>query len=228
MLNPIKNTKIYEKVMEQIKQLVKEGKLNRGDKLPSERDLSDQLQVSRTSVREALRALETLGLVEARHGEGNFINDNLENSLLEPLSIVFLLLGSKSEEILELRKILEPETAAIAAKNITSAQIAELKKLADELNNTESVETSAFLDKQFHYKIAEASGNLLISTIMFSLSSLIEEYIENSQIHTFNKDLVKVHHEEICRALETHDCTAASEAVKKHLEFTTVKQNQFF
>lgn len=202
MLSPVKSTKIYEIVIEQIKEIVKRGELKSGDKLPSERDLCEKLEVSRASVREALKSLQMLGLIESKHGEGNFINENFENSLLEPLSIVFLLLGSKSEDVLELRKIIEPETAAIAAKNITDEQLIELKEIMDELNNNSDIEACAILDKKFHYKIAQATGNHLISTIMFSISSLVEKYIENSKVHTINKILVKNHHEEIWRALK--------------------------
>lgn len=169
MLSPVKSTKIYEMIMEQIKDIVKNGKLKSGDKLPSERDLCEKLEVSRASVREALRALQMLGLIESKHGEGNFINENFENSLLEPLSIVFLLLGSKSGDVLELRKIIEPETAVLAAKNITNEQLTELKEIMDELNDNFDTEICASLDKKFHYKIAQASGNNLISTVMFSI-----------------------------------------------------------
>ncbi len=218
MLSPVKSTKIYEMVMEQIKDIVKKGELKSGDKLPPERYLSEKLEVSRSSIREALKTLQIVGLIETRHGDGNFINDNFENSLLEPLSIVFMLLGSKSSDVLELRKIIEPETAALAARNITKEQLKELREIADELNNTSDVETCASLDKKFHYKIAQASGNHLISTVIFSISSLIEKYIENSKVYTFNKELVKIHHEEICRALEAHDDAAVATAVKKHLE----------
>lgn len=218
MLSPVKSTKIYEIVMEQIKDIVKKGELKSGDKLPSERDLCQKLEVSRASVREALKALQMIGLIESKHGEGNYINGNFENSLLEPLSIIFLLLGSKSEDVIELRKIIEPETAALAAQNITKEQLVELKEIMNELNSTSDVETCSSLDKIFHYKIAQASGNLLISTIAFSVSSLIEKYIENSKVHTSNKIVVKVQHEEIWRALENHNPTAAATAVKRHLE----------
>ncbi|BCZ49259.1 GntR family transcriptional regulator [Clostridium gelidum] len=222
MLSPVKNTKIYEMVMEQIKDLVKKGELKSGDKLPSERELSEKLEVSRASIREALKALQMLGLIETKHGEGNFINENFENSLLEPLSTVFLLLGSKSESVLELRKIIEPETAVLAAKNITNEQLIELKEIMEELNNTSDAEVCASLDKRFHYKIAQASGNHLISTIMFSVSSLIEKHIENSKINTINKTLVKAQHEEIWNALETHNGSSAKAALKKHLELSDV------
>ena len=222
MLSPVKSTKVYEMVMEQIKDLVKKGELKSGDKLPSERELCEKLEVSRASIREALKALQMLGLIETKHGEGNFINENFENSLLEPLSTVFLLLGSKSESVLELRKIIEPETAVLAAKNITNEQLIELKEIMEELNNTSDAEVCASLDKRFHYKIAQASGNHLISTIMFSVSSLIEKHIENSKNNTINKTLVKAQHEEIWNALENHNGIVAAAAVNKHLELNSL------
>ena len=218
MLNPVKNIKVYEVIMEEIKDIVKKGELKSGEKLPSERELADKLEVSRTSVREALKALTMLGLIESKHGEGNFIKSNFENSLLEPLSIVFLLIGSKNEDIIELRRIIEPEAAGLAAKNITESELRDLKEIMKELNNSLDAEICAQLDKKFHYKIAQASGNHLISTIMFSISSLIEKYIDSSRIHNINKKLVKLQHEEIYKALESRDSKKASEYVKKHLE----------
>ena len=218
MLNPVKNTKVYEVIIEEIKDIVKKGELKSGEKLPSERELADKLEVSRTSVREALKALTMIGLIESKHGEGNFIKSNFENSLLEPLSIVFLLIGSKNEDIIELRRIIEPEAAGIAAKNITKSELRDLKEIMEELNNSLDAEICAQLDKKFHYKIAQASGNHLISTIMFSISSLIEKYIDSSCIHNINKKVVKLQHEEIYKALESRDSKKASEYVKKHLE----------
>lgn len=218
MLNPVKNIKVYEVIMEEIKDIVKKGELKSGEKLPSERELADKLEVSRTSVREALKALTILGLIESKHGEGNFIKSNFENSLLEPLSIVFLLIGSKNEDIIELRRIIEPEAAGLAAKNITESELRDLKEIMKELNNSLDAEICAQLDKKFHYKIAQASGNHLISTIMFSISSLIEKYIDSSRIHNINKKVVKLQHEEIYKALESRDSKKASEYVKKHLE----------
>ena len=218
MLNPVKNIKVYEVIMEEIKDIVKKGELKSGEKLPSERELADKLEVSRTSVREALKALTMLGLIESKHGECNFIKSNFENSLLEPLSIVFLLIGSKNEDIIELRRIIEPEAAGLAAKNITESELRDLKEIMKELNNSLDAEICAQLDKKFHYKIAQASGNHLISTIMFSISSLIEKYIDSSRIHNINKKVVKLQHEEIYKALESRDSKKASEYVKKHLE----------
>ena len=218
MLNPIKNVKVYEVIMEQIKDIVKRGELKNGDKLPSERELAEKLEVSRTSVREALKSLTMLGLIESKHGEGNFIKSNFEDSLLEPLAIVFLLLGNKNEEILQLRKIIEPEVASIAAKNITENELNELKIIMEEMKYCFDNEICATLDRKFHYKIAQASGNNLISTIMFSISSLIEKYIDSSHIHNFNKEIVELQHKAIYEAIKEHNSKKSFDLVKEHLE----------
>ena len=78
MFISVKNKKVYEEVIEQIKDMIYNGILKKGDKLPSERDMVEELQVSRTSVREALRSLEVIGLIESRQGEGNFIKESLD------------------------------------------------------------------------------------------------------------------------------------------------------
>lgn len=223
MLTPIKNIKIYEAIMNQIKEAVKNGELKRGDKLLSERELSEKLQVSRASVREALKALEMLGLIESRHGEGNFIKTNFEDSLLEPLSIIFLLMGSKNEEIIQLRKIIEPEAAAMAAKNITEDELTELYELMDEMENTADRKSCVDLDKKFHYKIVKASRNNLISSIMFSVSSLIEKYIDSSYINDDNKAIIELQHKAIYEAIREKDAEKAFNLLKDHLSFEGFK-----
>lgn len=224
MFSTIKNTRVYEQVIEQIKDIIKKGELRCGDKLPPERDLGEKLNVSRTSIREALRVLEILGIIECRQGEGNFIKDNFEDSLLEPLSMTFMLHGSKTDEILELRKMIEPETAALAAKNINDEQLQEIKELVYLLNSTENEEKSAEIDKKIHYKIVQASGNYLVSNMMFAVSSLVETYIEDVVTNMFqneeNKNTVKKQHENIVQAIEAHDSAGASIAMRKHLEYT--------
>ena len=218
MLNPVKSTKIYEAVMEQIKVNVKTGELKKGDKLPSERELSEKLQVSRTSVREALKSLSILGLIESKHGEGNFIKKDFEDSLLEPLSIIFLLLGNGNEEILEFRKIVEPECAAIAAQKISKEELDEIYDIMNELNLWSENHKRAELDRKFHYKIAQASGNMLISTIMFSISALIEKYLGSSKIYNNSMEKACAQHRDIYEALKEHDSEKVKRYVKDHLE----------
>lgn len=166
MFSPIRSTKVYEQVIEQVKNMIIDGTLKKGDKLPSERELVEHLEVSRTSIREALRALQIIGLVECRQGEGNFIKQSFENNLFEPLSIMFMLQKSDPNEIMELRKIIEIETAAIAAKRVTSGELDSMIPLINILKNSKSEEERVKADKDFHYTIARASKNFLIVSIL--------------------------------------------------------------
>lgn len=217
MLTPIKNVKVYEIIMNQIKDIVRSGELKRGDKLPSERDLALKLNVSRTSVREAIKALETLGLIESRHGEGNYIRNDFEDILLEPLSIVFMLLGSDNNEILQLRNVIEPEVAKIAAENITDEEIEKIEDIIEKLSTTKDSKECASLDKEFHYSIAKASKNHLLSTIVFSVSSLIEEYIDESKMYEIDREKVINDHKIILEAIISHDSKKAFIESKNHL-----------
>lgn len=217
MLTPIKSEKVYKIIMKQIKDIVKSGELKRGDKLPSERELALRLNVSRTSVREAIKALETLGLVESKHGGGNYIKNDFEDILLEPLSIAFMLLGSNNSEILELRKVIEPEVASMAAKNITENEIKELENIIEKLSKTTDSKICASLDKEFHYVIAKASKNHLLSTIVFSVSSLIEEYIDESKMYEIDREKVINDHKIILEAIISHDSKKAFIEAKNHL-----------
>ncbi|MDD5795285.1 MAG: FadR/GntR family transcriptional regulator [Clostridiales bacterium] len=217
MLTPIKSEKVYKIIMKQIKDIVKSGELKRGDKLPSERELALRLNVSRTSVREAIKALETLGLVESKHGGGNYIKNDFEDILLEPLSIAFMLLGSNNSEILELRKVIEPEVASMAAKNITENEIKELENIIEKLSKTTDSKICASLDKEFHYVIAKASKNHLLSTIVFSVSSLIEEYIDESKMYEIDREKVINDHKIILEAIISHDSKKAFIESKNHL-----------
>ena len=103
MFEPIHNKNNYQYIVDQIKQLILDGELIVGDRLPSERDLSEMYQVSRASVREALKALETIGLLESRHGGGNYIVNHLKEQLTDNLSLVFVLDHCKLKDLTSLR-----------------------------------------------------------------------------------------------------------------------------
>ncbi|EPY2273887.1 FadR/GntR family transcriptional regulator [Clostridium sporogenes] len=225
MFMPIKNAKVYEQVIEQIKIMIVSGNLQKGDKLPSERELVDQLKVSRTSIREALRALEIVGLIKCKQGEGNFIRDNFDNSLFEPLSLVFMLEKSNKEDIIEVRGIIEVEATALAAKRITKEQLKKLEHIIDEIKNIEDEKLLAKLDKNFHYEIAQASNNFILLNIINSCSSLIDSLIQNARYKIIKNDVNKEElvdqHEKIYLALKEKDSELASKLMKEHLEFSS-------
>lgn len=224
IFSPIKSTKVYEQVIEQIKNMIVDGTLKRGDRLPSERELVENLEVSRTSVREAIRALQIMGLIECKQGEGNFIKENFENTLLEPISIMFMLQQSDPEQILDVRKIIETETAALAAERITEEQLEELKKLTESFQVCRNENENVKFDKQFHYKIAKASANLLIVNILNAMSSLMDSFLEDARkkilIDKENVMVLANQHKLIYESIRDGNGAKASEEMRKHLEFT--------
>lgn len=224
MFSPIKNTKVYEQVVDQIKNMIADGTLKRGDKLPSERELVEQLKVSRTSIREALRSLEIIGLVECKQGEGNFIKKSFEDSLFEPLSVMFMLEESNESEILEIRRIIEVETAALAAKRITDEELAYLNSLINSFRETDDENCAAKIDKDFHYGIAKASRNYLIMNILNAISSLMDSFIKDARSKIIsaekNKSLLINQHDNIYKGLLSREPSKAANAMREHLDFT--------
>lgn len=222
MFTPIKNTKVYEQVVEQIKSMIINGALKKGDKLPTERELAEQLQVSRTSIREAIRALEVIGLVEPRQGAGNYIKENFESSLFEPLSMMFLLEKGKPHDIFEIREAMELETAMLAADRISDAELKNLKELLDKIKDCEDEDSNIILDKAFHYTIARASGNVLIINVLNVISHLIDEFIKDARRNILtaksNKEELNNLHEQIYYALKDRDVGEAYRAMKGHFK----------
>lgn len=230
MFSPIRNTKVYELVIDQIKQMISDGKLVKGDKLPSERDLVDELKVSRTSIREALRVLEVVGLIECRQGEGSFIKGSFEDNLIEPLSIMFMLEGSNADDIIELRKIIEIETAGLAAKRINEKQLEELKELTKIFMSCKDESINGEIDKKFHYKIAEYSGNVLVYNILNTVSALVDNFIkdvrESILLKEENREVLINQHKDIYEAMKNHSSSEARKTMREHLDFATKYNNK--
>ncbi|KHD38661.1 GntR family transcriptional regulator [Clostridium acetobutylicum] len=222
MFSPVKSTKVYEQIIEQFKIMIANGTLKKGDKLPSERELVSQLGVSRASIREALSALQMIGFVEARHGEGNFIRENFEESLIDPFLLIFMLNGSNKEQILELRRIIEVETAALAAKKITDEEVKELEVCLEDLTEAENETLKGKYDKKFHYNIAKASKNILIVNMLNAVSSLMDSFISEARGRILmvedNKNVLMKQHRSMLEALRNHDSKAASNAMSEHLD----------
>ncbi|APH15864.1 bacterial regulatory s, gntR family protein [Clostridium sporogenes] len=223
MFSPIKNTRVYEKAIEQIKEMIVEGTFKKGDKLPSEREMAESLQISRTSIREALRELEIMGLIESRQGDGNFVKSSFENNLLKPLSTIFLLKESNSDEILELRQIIERGSVVLAAERITDEELEEMELLVEDSLKSDFKDQLVDVDIAFHYKIAQASKNFLILSILNAISFLIEAFIKDIRKNVITKkentDMLIKQHRDILSALRGHDPIAAEKAMLSHLQY---------
>lgn len=226
MFEQTKNPKTYEVIIAQIRDMILNKELKKGDKLPSERSLAEQLNVSRTSVREALIALQTIGIIETKHGGGNFIRQSFEKSLLEPISIAFMLENRDPNELFEVRHALEVKAAGLAAENADKNDIAELKSLIMKIYTAEdsNIPLNAEFDKEFHYLVAKISRNFLIinllnviTELMYSSITHVRDLIYSDGID--NKELVEIHRD-ICSKIIKHDIEASKAAMHKHFMFT--------
>ena len=157
--------KSYEKVLTYLEDSLRRGQLSLGDPLPPERELAEQLGISRNSVREAVRLLEHMGFIVSNQGAGNFICCNIQRNLQDSFDLLMLLQQIDYRRLGELRAGLELQAALLALGRITDEQVRELSGMVEEMASCSS-KRAAQLDKQLHDTIAPAiSGNELIIQI---------------------------------------------------------------
>jgi GntR family transcriptional regulator, transcriptional repressor for pyruvate dehydrogenase complex len=218
-LAPIKATRIYEEIVRQVKAMIAEGRLKGGDRLPPERDLAEKFVVSRTSVREALRALETLGLVEIRPGEGTFVREVSIEALVEPLA---LLMASQREaigELFEARRLLEPSLAALAAGRATPEELQEMERILEaQAAEIAGGRTGLAQDAQFHTAIAAAAHNRAISRIAHAIMDLLTQSREDSLNTPGRPRRSHEDHRRVLAAISGRDAEGARRAMLEHIE----------
>ena len=180
-VEPINSTRIYEEIVRQIRTLISEGKLKSGDKLPPERELAERFKVSRPSVREAMRALESMGLIEIRLGEGTFVREISVDSLVEPLALVMLTQREAVRELFEARRLLEPAIAGLAASRSTEEEIHEMERILEEqAREVATGRTGLTQDAAFHAAIASSASNRAITRIVHALIDLLTQSREEA------------------------------------------------
>jgi GntR family transcriptional regulator, transcriptional repressor for pyruvate dehydrogenase complex len=162
---------VTDEAIEKIKAMIVSGTLRAGDRLPREADLAAGLGLSRSSLREAVRALSLVNILDVRRGDGTYVTSLEPAVLLEALSfIVDFHSGATVLEFLQVRRILEPAATAMAAKRITEQQISELGGLLDSLGRHPEVEDLVANDLEFHRQIAACSGNSVLCSLLETLS----------------------------------------------------------
>lgn len=217
MFQPIEsNPSVYKKVVTQIQNMILKGELKSGDRLPPERQLAEMMGVGRPALKQALSALEMMGIVQSRQGDGNYITSNYIE-FVNPLAIRFYLEKGNENDITEFRYMMEVQMAALAAAKITETQKAEFQELMDEIREkvTDSRELSLrqHYNNKFHMKIVEICGNHLIISIYKSIMSLISDNIRSTDGSFFYES-----HEKIFRAICSGDPDKAAAAMAEHFE----------
>ncbi len=218
---PIKTKKIYEEIMEQLKDMIGSGELKPGEKLPSERDMSDSLGVSRASVREALTALEALGILDIRPGEGTFVRETSVSRIFEPLAMVLAVERNPGAQMMEIRRILETEAAALAAERASEDNLSNIEIILDKMKNAEIISEAVDFDLKFHYSIAEASHNTILLRMMNTVADLMHHTFRRNR-ENFYADPVKGprtirEHEAIAAAIRARNPVLAREKMLEHI-----------
>ena len=205
---------LVETVCERLADLARQE--SDGDRLPTERELSARLGVSRSVVREAAQRLELQGLIEIRQGSGMKVVDKLH----KPLNSAFHLLVPDEKQRLvhltEVRQALEPENTRLAALRATGTQVKELRLAQSRLEQARSFEEQVHADMDFHRLLAEASGNPISALLMQSLSELMQASLAHGY-RRVTPALAIRQHGAILQAIEKRDAAAAALAMHRHL-----------
>jgi GntR family transcriptional repressor for pyruvate dehydrogenase complex len=219
MLKAIKKTRIYEEVVSQIHDLIREGRFKAGDQLPPERELAETFKVSRTSVREALRTLETQGLVVSKTGMGTFIADLPIESLVTPLATLLIEEKNALADIFEMRKLIEPHIAALAAERATKIDVQRMRRILEkQREEVHRGSTGVEADAEFHFAIGQATQNHALEKLVSGLMEILSHSREES-LQTPGRRLASLEsHLKILSAVEDHDTQGAREAMLRHIE----------
>lgn len=220
MLEPVKKARLYEDIVRQLTKLINNGALKPGDRLPTERALAAQLDVSRTAIREALRALEAMGFIESKVGEGTFVRAITMENVMSPFSSLLKQDQRLIDELREARILIETEIARMAAKRLTpeSARLIEdaLDHMADEI--AQGV-LGLGGDNMFHTALAKAADNQALCQILDLCSDLLSSSREAGLMKLKDQSISLVHHQKIYHAVREGDGELAATLMKHHLEF---------
>lgn len=200
------------------KRLISEGSLLPGHRLPAERDLAEMFGVSRSSLRQALKVLETIGVISQRVGDGTYLNTAAASMLGEPMEFLILLEGISFQDLMEARLIVEPELAARAAARATAEDLAELQQALAAMEEGRH-DHARFIacDLRFHQAIYRAAGNRLCSLMFTVVHHSLEKLMQlTSQLVTPQHTLQL--HKRIYAAIRRQDADEARRRMKEHLE----------
>jgi GntR family transcriptional regulator, transcriptional repressor for pyruvate dehydrogenase complex len=218
MFKPIKKAKVYEGIVAKIKEMVEKGRFKSGDQLPVERELAEAFRVSRSSVREALRSLESQGFIESRQGDGTYIASQPVESLVSPLASVISTEKDDQMDLFEMRRMIEPDLAYLAAERATEEEIAMMEEVLTLQEKQIALgESGTDVDKDFHYILSRAAKNKAIQRITDNVIDLLAESREQYLQVEGRPQKSILRHREVLDAIRARDPERAEECMREHL-----------
>ncbi|MBQ8130702.1 MAG: FadR family transcriptional regulator [Clostridia bacterium] len=205
-------------VSERIKQYIIENDLKTGDKLPTEATLIELFGVGRSTIREAIRSLVTQNVLSVRQGSGTYVSEEI-GLTQDPLGFSFIRNKNKlASDLLEVRAVIEPEVAALAAQNATGEDIRELDKLYQQMETLLLAgEDYLDVDLLFHQRIAQASGNMVVPRLMPIISEAVDLFTNRTGYQLLQETLDT--HKGVLEAIRSHDPIWAREMMLLHIAY---------
>jgi GntR family transcriptional repressor for pyruvate dehydrogenase complex len=217
---PVQSERLYEQIVNQIEARIAAGDLKVGDRLPSEFELAEQFEVSRTAIREAVKILRQKGLVDILPGKGTYVTNGTPVAMQQSLDMLRKF-GSMEGylHLVEVREIMEPQIAALAATRITGEYIKAMQEAYDTMEiSADNADLFVEADLDFHLALAEATQNPLIPALMDTIIGLLREQRKQTALVEGGLQRGQSHHKKILEAIVKHDPQAARTAMQHHLE----------
>ena len=223
-LKPVESRRLYQQIADQIRELIDRGGFEAGTRLPPERDLAQQLGVSRPSLREALIALDVEGHVEVRSGSGVFVSAARPEAARPKTAAM----GESPSQLMEARSVIEGEVVVLACARIADEQLARLRKVLKSMEaEIHGRRARVDLDREFHLTLAEVTGNAVLSRLVAELfderHSPISAKISSRFESTRTWKVALQEHEAILKAVEARDPIAAQAAMRAHLKASALR-----
>lgn len=219
-LTPLTRTRLHEDILVQLKDRIIRGDWAAGARLPAERELAAQLNVNRTTVREALHKLESMGLITIRHGSGIFVNDFRESTSLDLVGHMLFLDGRINagvlQNLMDLRRLLVPEISRLAAENRSEEELRELERVVAHSPEMPIEEK----DWRVHNLLARASGNLLFVIVLNAFHGLTRDATRAYFASEKNRKHSEKFHRDILKAVQRADASGARRIMARVLAWT--------
>jgi len=228
MFKTIKHVRISDEIVNQIKNLISEGKLKPGVQLPPERDLIREFGVSRPSLREALKSLVAMGFLDVRQAKRTFVKSMTSQKIQEPLSLLIKTDTQKIFDLIEVRKALEAWSAFHAAERATEKDIEQLESILKEMKAaSEKGRSWEKEDADFHLAIAQATHNTIQTHIMSTIYDLLRESV--ARVFTDRAKVKKLfqQHYRIFSAIKNHSPEKARDRTLEHLDYVDSEVKAF-
>lgn len=223
-LKPAQRTTLSDDIVEQLTSLIAREVLKPGERIPSEKQLCQQFGVGRTSVREALKSLSVMGILESRAGDGTFVSANRDRYLERALQWGLLLDRKVVKDLIETRLLLESHTSYLAARRATDDDLAAMASAIHGMEESVS-DPKRYLefDLRFHLLIAEATQNTILGNLLSTIRGYLQSWVEQTlatsppEHPTSRAVLTIMQHKKILRALKKRRANDARRAMREHI-----------